>query len=105
MRFVLSAFCLVSFSLTVFAADVQPIKQTAIRTAIEITKANYAFMKGNLDVQFFRATEKGRSVKVELGIGSTDHPARMHNCVSVNFDGSGNILNLTNGINSASCEL
>lgn len=104
MKLILSTFCLLSFSLTVFAADVQPIKQTATNAAIELTKANYAYMKRRIDIQFFKATESGRNVKVELGIGSIDRPARMHNCVSVNFDENGYILNAANEIDSDTCE-
>lgn len=89
---------------TVFAANTAPRKETATKAALAMAKVNWAYMGKKLDLQVFQTTEKGRDVKVELGIGTDTHPARMNACVTVSFDDGGNIKNIANEIASVSCE-
>lgn len=90
---------------TVFAAEPNLENQkTAVKASMAMTKINMDYMGDRLDLQLFSVTEKGLDVKVEIGIGSTDRPARMHNCVTVSFSDTGYITNISNDIDADSCK-
>ncbi|MBC7419803.1 MAG: hypothetical protein H7328_03660 [Bdellovibrio sp.] len=103
MKMILSV---VLMSSSVFASDVLPVKETAKNAAIALSKVNWAHMDNRLTLQVLKVTEKNDSfVKVQLSIGSTLHPeSSIKSCVSVSFDGLGNMTSITNDVNTNSCD-
>jgi hypothetical protein len=80
--------------------------ETAKQVAITLEKAEYSNLGKRFDLRVFSVVEKDNKVKVELGIGTTERPARMHDCITVTFTEAkvGYIQNIEKDIDSGSCE-
>ncbi len=89
-----------------FASDKVPNLETAKRAALSLEIAEYSYLGKRFDLQVFSALEKDNKVKVELGIGTVERPARMHDCITVTFTEAkiGYIQNIEKDIDSGSCE-
>lgn len=97
--------------LTILASSVQASDkvsnlETAKQISISLEKVDYTYLGKRFDLQVFSVVEKDNQVKVELGIGTIERPARMHDCITVTFTEAkvGYIQNIEKDIDSDSCE-
>ena len=81
--------------------------ETAKQVSVSLENVEYSNLGDRFDLQILSVVEKDNKVKVELGIGTSERPARMHDCITVTFTAAkvGYIENIEKEIDSGSCEL
>jgi hypothetical protein len=97
--------------LTILASSAQASNkvsnlETAKQVSISLEEVEYSYLGKRFDLQVISVVEKDNKVKVELGIGTTERPVRMHDCITVTFTEAtvGYIQNIEKDIDSDSCE-
>lgn len=88
---------------TAYSSVVYSNAEKAKEVSISLEKVDYKHLGKRLSLQVFSIKEQENLVKIEIGVGTTDRPARVHDCITVAFSGTGFIEKIEKDNDSGSC--